>query len=192
MKEVLDNATSLLFELMCAVRQVRLAYHILLIWWNVVYHFFLLLTWSSENASGQVEISYSFSSDWFRDWCELSDWLRDWCELSDRLRDWCELSDWLRDWCQLSDWLRDWCQLSDWLRDWCELSDRLLDWCELSDWLRDWCELSDRLRDWCELSWPERSKASPEQAWITFDILLKIFLNLLQYACSPYGSLYIS
>ena len=115
-------------------------------------NFFCFRTWSSENASGQVGFSYSFSSDWLRDWCELSDWLRDWCELSD----------WLRDWCELSDWLRDWCELSDWLRD------------------------------WCELSWPERSKASPEQAWITFDILLKIFLNLLQYACSPYGSLYIS
>lgn len=42
MKEVLDNATSLLFELMCAVRQVGLAYHILLIWRSVVYQFFLL------------------------------------------------------------------------------------------------------------------------------------------------------
>lgn len=88
--------------------------HIIFCWFGETSFiiFFLLLTWSSENASGQVEISYSFSSNW--------------------------------------------------------------------------------LRDWCELSWPERSKASPEQAWITFDILLKIFLNLLQYAYSPYGSLYIS
>ena len=122
------------FCLSWCVLYARLGLHIIFCWFGETSFiiFFLLLTWSSENASGQVEISYSFSSNWLRDWCELS------------------------------------------------------------DWLRDWCELSDWLRDWCELSWPERSKASPEQAWITFDILLKIFLNLLQYAYSPYGSLYIS
>lgn len=102
------------FCLSWCVLYARLGLHIIFCWFGETSFiiFFLLLTWSSENASGQVEISYSFSSNW--------------------------------------------------------------------------------LRDWCELSWPERSKASPEQAWITFDILLKIFLNLLQYAYSPYGSLYIS
>ena len=112
------------FCLSWCVLYARLGLHIIFCWFGETSFiiFFLLLTWSSENASGQVEISYSFSSNWLRDWCELSDWLR----------------------------------------------------------------------DWCELSWPERSKASPEQAWITFDILLKIFLNLLQYAYSLYGSLYIS
>lgn len=102
------------FCLSWCVLYARLGLHIIFCWFGETSFiiFFLLLTWSSENASGQVEISYSFSSNW--------------------------------------------------------------------------------LRDWCELSWPERSKASPEQAWITFDILLKIFLNLLQYAYSPYGYLYIS
>ena len=102
------------FCLSWCVLYARLGLHIIFCWFGETSFiiFFLLLTWSSENASGQVEISYSFSSNW--------------------------------------------------------------------------------LRDWCELSWPERSKASPEQAWITFDILLKILLNLLQYAYSPYGSLYIS
>ena len=119
------------FCLSWCVLFARLGLHIIFCWFGEAsfINFFCFRTWSSENASGQVEISYSFSSDWLRDWCELS------------------------------------------------------------DWLRDWCELSDWFRDWCELSWPERSKASPEKAWITFDILLKIFLNLLQYTHSPYGSL---